>query len=144
DSGNHRIHLIDPATLRVREIWDGFTAKGDALLNEPWAMALDSRNSVYVVVAGDHSLQKIDYWGRIDPDFRKNVDRSYALSQPSPPIQADPTAVAIATIDSEECVLVLDRNRCALIVFDLCGNWQKTFEIEILQAPLTLAVSERA
>ncbi|MCI0662680.1 MAG: NHL repeat-containing protein, partial [Acidobacteria bacterium] len=136
DSSNNRIQIIDPLTSRVLEIWDGVDARGKPLLYEPWAMASDSDNNVYVVVAGDHSVQKIDTCGRISQNFRHNVDASYSLSAP--------VAVAIARIDGEERVLVLDHNLRAVVVFSLDGQWQKTFTSQDLQDPLTLAVSERA
>lgn len=136
DSGNNRIQLVDPLILQVREIWDGFNAQGIPVLHEPWAMALDGKNNVYVVVAGDRSLQKLDFWGRVDHSFRKNLGASYQL--------VEPVATAVAAIDGEESLLVLDRKRRALVVFDLSGNWQKTFLIDEIQSPLTLEVSERA
>jgi phage tail-like protein len=143
DSCNHRIQIVDPHTLRVLEIWNGADAHGNPLLREPWTMALDSEYNVYVIVAGDHSLRKIDPWGRIDRIFQQNIDASCASYPPHCSL-SDPVAIAVCKIDGEERLLVLDREWHTLIVFDLDGRWQKTFALEIPQAPLTLAVSDRA
>jgi phage tail-like protein len=143
DSGNNRIQIIDPLTLRALEIWNGADNYGNPLLHEPWALAADSEGNIYVVVHGDRSVQKIDRWGRVDPEFRKNIETSYVAS-PLACALAEPVAIAIAMIDGEELVLVLDRSLSAIVVFNQDGNWQKTFTVAGLQAPLALAVSERA
>jgi phage tail-like protein len=135
DSGNNRIQIMDPLSMRVREIWHG--------VNEPWTLAADRDMNVYVVVHGDRSLQKLNRWGTVDSDFRANIEARSALSPPDCAL-SDPVAAAIARIDGEEHVLVLDRDLHAIVVFSLDGQWERTFTTDALQKPLTLAVSERA
>jgi len=135
DSGNHRLQIVDPLTGQVRDIWEGFDANGEPLLNEPWALAADRAGNVYVVTAGDHTLQKRDRLGRLDSEFGAKLKASATL--------IEPVAVAVALIDDQEYILVLDRTWRAIVVFSLTGQWQKTFIINNLQDPLTLAVSEQ-
>lgn len=136
DSGNHRLQIVDPLTGQVREIWDGFDDDGDPLLNEPWALAADSDGNVYVVVAGDGSLRRIDRLGRLDAEFEAQIEARAVLTEP--------VAVAIASIDGEEHVLVLDRALRAVVVYSLAGRWRKTLASDVLQAPLAMGISERA
>lgn len=143
DSGNHRLQIIDPISLQVLEIWDGVDRQGNPLLNEPWALVMDKDSNIYVVAHGDRSLQKLDRWGRVDSGFRAATNTSHASYQANYSF-SEPAAIAVVTIEDEEQLLVLDRGRCAILIFDLNGRWRETLKSPMLQNPLTLAVSEHA
>ncbi len=136
DSGNNRLQLIDPQTSQVRQIWDGRNDAEQLWFHQPWSLAADAAQNVYVANAGDHSLQKVDQLGRIDADFRASVTASGVLT--------DPVAVSITWLAGEEYLLVLDRGLTAVVIYTLSGTWQKTLTTDVLQNPLTLAVSEQA
>ena len=135
DSGNDRIQLIDPATWRVIEVWNGYDSAGAPLLHEPWALCMDSHRDAYVVVAGDHSIRKLDRWGRIEPQFHQLLG--------SGPVVTEPVGVAIARVDGEERLLVLDRVLPGVVVLSLEGEVISTFALEGLHSPLAIAVSRR-
>jgi phage tail-like protein len=133
DSGNDRIQLVDPHTSRVLEIWNGYNGAGTPLLHEPCTLCMDREQHLYVIVAGDRSIQKLDRWGRVEPQFRQIMESSHATE--------DPVGIAVAEVDGEERLLVLDRALRAVAILSPSGELLRILPVEGLQSPLAIVVS---
>ena len=103
DTGNHRIQVIDLATRQVRALWgqpDPYAEPqpSDAAgrFATPVGVAVDAAGAIYVAEAGNQRVQKLDADGR--------ADLSFTLTG------VDPTAVAVALIDGQERLLVIERD----------------------------------
>jgi len=122
DSGNHRIQVVDVRTLALRAIWgqpDPYappTPSGDpGRFNDPWDLAADAAGAVYVADHGNRRVQKFDAAGRVDPGF-------WTAMAAQPVVPGEPAYVAIALIDRQERLLVLDRSPARVLVYQLDGS----------------------
>jgi phage tail-like protein len=107
DSGNARIVVVDLVTGQLRGIWQDF--------GEPWDLAADANNRLYVVEHGPRRIVRIDLDGRLDPSF------SLAHASTSP---RRPESVLTTVHAGEEMLVVFDRvsaNRLRVLVYHLDG-----------------------
>lgn len=107
DSGNGRVLLVDLVTEQLRGVWGGFA--------EPWDLAADSSQRLYVVDHGHRALVRLDVDGR--------VDTSFSLTGAST-VPRQPESVLTTAFDGEEFVIVFDRasaRRLRLLVYTLDG-----------------------
>lgn len=65
DSGNHRVQLLDPGSLQLLDVWEGF--------DTPWTLAADPKGNVYVVDHGSRRVRKLDARGNVVPAFEDNA-----------------------------------------------------------------------
>ncbi len=103
DTGNHRVQVVDLATRQVRALWgqpDPYAEPqpSDAAgrFAAPVALAVDAAGAIYVAEAGNQRVQKLDADGR--------ADLAFTLTG------VDPAAVAVALIDGQERLLVIERD----------------------------------
>jgi len=105
DSGHGRIVVVDIGRRAARGSW------GEGTLHEPWDVAVDGTERVYVADPGARRVWRLDRDGALDAKF--------ALGEPAP---SDPTHVAIAPAAQGERLLVLDRgDGPRLLVYELDG-----------------------
>lgn len=121
DGGNHRVYVVDLATLTLRAIWGqpdttvSPAASADpGRFDEPWDVAVDTAGgAVYVIDHGNRRVQKFDATGRVITAFRD------AMSAAAP---VEPAWITTATIGDSERVLVLDRSAARLSIYTLGGE----------------------
>uniref|UniRef100_UPI001EF92F40 NHL domain-containing protein n=1 Tax=Cohnella mopanensis TaxID=2911966 RepID=UPI001EF92F40 len=73
DTGNHAVRKIDKATGAITTVAGKGTAgySGDggkattAELNEPWDVALDKHDNLYIADTGNHAVRRVDQFGKI-------------------------------------------------------------------------------
>lgn len=121
DSGNHRVQIIDLATLQLLDVWGQANPAADphpgsqpGQFNSPWAIAEDSQGSVYVVDYGNQRVQKFDVVGSVVSSFWTRIQASALLHQP-----AD---IAVNERNGKIWVFVLDATSSSIYVFDQDGN----------------------
>ena len=125
DSGNHRVQVVDLATLQLVGVWGqtdpvtGDPQPGDAPgeFNEPWDLAGDSAGFVYVACRGNERVQKFDADGRVLPDFWETLRDEY-------PAPEGPARVAIIALDdgSERLLVIADNG---LLVYHTDGTYDE-------------------
>jgi phage tail-like protein len=126
DSGNHRIQIIDLATFQLRGIWGQLNPHGEPVasseigrLNDPWDLAADSADFLYVVDHGNHRIQKFDADGEVVPAFWETL-------QAQPVVPGEPAFIATSLIDGEERLLVIDRMPSRVVVYRTDGSHDAT------------------
>ena len=122
DSGNDRVVVVDLVTEQLLAVWGqhdryGPPVAGSAAgeLSDPWDLAADAAQRVYVVDHGNRRIQRFDAGGRVDAAFATAL--AHAATAPDAPEQ-----IASTLIDGEERLLVIDRvtaHRCRLLVYDV-------------------------
>lgn len=93
DSGNDRVQAFDLRTFQLVQVIAG--------ISEPWDLAADSDGSLYTVAHGDAAVVKFDVDGAPVPEFAHTL-----AAQTTVP--AAPSSVAVALIDGEERLVVVD------------------------------------
>jgi phage tail-like protein len=103
DTGNHRIQVVDLATRQVRALWGQLDPYAEPQPSDaagrfaaPVALAVDAAGAIYVAEAGNQRVQKLDADGR--------ADLAFTLTG------VDAAAVAVALIDGQERLLVIERD----------------------------------
>jgi phage tail-like protein len=121
DSGNHRIQVIDLATSQLRSIWGQPDPHGEPVassdigrLNDPWDLAADSADFLYIVDHGNHRIQKFNADGKVVPAFWEAL-RGQSI------VPSEPAFIATTLIDGEECLLVIDRMPSRVLVYRTDG-----------------------
>jgi phage tail-like protein len=129
DSGNHRIQILDPASLALIGIWGQADPAAPprpgaaaGRLDTPWSLAADPAGAVYVVDHGNRRVQKFAPRGRVDAAF---WERAAAAGM------VQPTAVAVLAGAAGAEVLVLDRDGAAgrVLAFDPEGLLRRRFDL---------------
>ncbi len=109
DTGNDRIQAFDLGTFQLVGVM------GD--IAEPWDLAVDSAGSLYAVAHGTAQVLKLDADGVLVPAFAQTV-----AAQATVP--AEPTSVAVALVESEERLVVVDGgSQGRLLVYGLDGTF---------------------
>lgn len=112
DSGNHRVQVVDIATLQLVGVWGqadpatGDPQPGDApgQFDQPWNLASDSAGFVYVACHGNRRVQKFDAGGQVMADFWETL-------QSQSPAPDGPAYVAVIVLDDGgERLLVMADN----------------------------------
>ena len=106
DTANDRIQAFDLATLQLVGLASG--------IDEPWDLAVDSTGALYVVEHGAQTVSKLDVELARVTGFAATI-----AAQPVVPV--DPASVAVAVVDGEEILVVVDGDR--LLVFALDGTY---------------------
>jgi phage tail-like protein len=146
DSANHRIQVIDVRTPQVRAIWgqpDPLappTADGsDGRFDTPLDLAVDRTGNFYVVDYGNRRIQKFDANGQVQPGFWVTMQQASIVPQ-------EPVAIATATLDTDESVLIIDRVNNTLLVYQLDGTldepatqrWQNVAALAVLPVKVAM------
>jgi phage tail-like protein len=121
DSGNHRVLVLDPATLALRDVWAEW-------LEEPWALAGDPEGHVYVGDVGTGRVHKLDPRGRLVATFTQGLQGSR------------PAALAAATVKGRTEIVVLDLSQPRILVFDPEGELVRSFPV-FSRRPMGLAAA---
>ena len=130
DTGNHRVQIVDLETEQVSSIWGPtFADEPDPSgydFQEPWDLAADSNEAIYVADAGTPvdgirrggGVRRFDATGIEDGRFAAPLE----ASGPAP---AAPIGVTVAILppSGEERVLVLDSAPARLLVFTIDGRF---------------------
>ncbi len=111
DSDNHRVQLLDPGSLQVMGVWDGF--------DTPWTLAADPAGNVYVVDFGSRQVRKFNARGDELPGFWNNAGAKLAR----------PVDVAVGLVEGEPRIFVLDRDLSQVVVFDPAGQSKDEFKV---------------
>ena len=133
DSGNARVQLFDLATGQLRGVWgepaDPALSSLPGHFVQPWDLAADRRNMVYVADPG--SLGTDGKWSggrvqRFTPDGVVDLAFSNALGAQAPAPSA-PAGVVIASLTANDPaadrLLVLDRQPPRLLAYTLAGEF---------------------
>lgn len=122
DGGNHRIQVIDLATFQLRSIWGQPAPHEEPLaggeigqLNDPWDLAADSADFLYVVDHGNHRIQKFDADGNVMPAFWETL-------RAQPMVPDEPAFIATSLIDGEERLLVIDQMPSRVLIYRTNGS----------------------
>ena len=124
DSGNHRIQVVDLHTQQVRAVWgqpDPYAmppepGNENGRFNQPWDLAVDANEYLYVVDYGNQRVQKFDALGRVYPDF-------WATMQSQGVVPQEPTFISTAIIDGEERLLILDQATDLVLLYETDGSY---------------------
>lgn len=124
DSGNHRIQVVDLGTLQIRAVWgqpDPFAppqpGSDPGRFSDPWDLAADAQDCIYVVDHGNARVQKVSADGAVQPLFWQTMQRQAGVTL------IEPAAIAIARVGGEERLLVIDRGDGGLKLYDTSGNY---------------------
>jgi hypothetical protein len=105
DSGNHRIQIFDLGTFQLRGIWGQRSPTGEPIagsdsgrLNDPWSLAADSDDYLYIVDHGNHRIQKFDADGKVVPAFWETLQAQSIV--PSVPAYISTTVPTILPVAS--------------------------------------------
>lgn len=161
DSGNHRIQLVDLWTQQLRGIWgqtDPYaateTVAESGIFNNPQEMVADQAEHVYVLdqtnrTDGMNRIQKLNQIGQVDAAFTATITSQSIAPQ-------NPAYLAIAQLDSQEVLLILDRRTDQpdrskpgkLLIYQLDGTYNQTLSDRwstlTLEQPSGLAVTSDA
>jgi phage tail-like protein len=113
DSGHHRVQLVDPDTLGLRQILTGF--------DRPLSLASDQAGRLYVIDASAHRVDQLTPAGDVVGEFWTALSQSGQVT--------DPRAVAC---EGEE-IYVLDGSG-AVCAFDPAGTLLDEFDTAIAGA----------
>jgi phage tail-like protein len=111
DSGSNCILLYDPATCQILETWRGVA--------DPWALSGDNSGGVYVVDRGNRRVVKLDWLGRVLPDFWAQVATQHC--------DLTPAEVAVGELRGEAVVLILDATTGRVHLVDTDGRSRGTW-----------------
>lgn len=147
DSGNHRIQVIDLATLQLRAIWgqpDPWTEPTSSdepgRFQQPWDLTQDSAGSLYVADPGNQNPQGVWQGGRVQKfNVDGLVDLAFATrlqQQPGAPFRLATGYLKTGEPTSER-LLVLDCQPSRILVYHLDGSpdtqatarWQQSFSL---------------
>lgn len=104
DTGNDRIQAFDLATFQLVGLAAG--------IDEPWDLAVDSTGALYVVEHGAKRVSKLDVELARVPGFAAAIDGQAV-------VPGNPASVAVAIVDGEEILVVVDDDQ--LLVYALDG-----------------------
>ncbi len=136
DTGNKRIVVVDLATQQVRGVW-GMPANDPTDLEipgtfaEPWDLAADARDRIYVADPGwigadgvrqGGRVQRFFPDGRVDPVFAQRLGAHTGEARVRAPIGVVTIQLSSANAASER-LLVLERNPARLLAFTTDGNF---------------------
>lgn len=103
DTGNHRIQVVDLATLQARAIWgqadpyaEPVSSDAPGRFDAPVDVAADAAGAIYVAEAGNQRVQKLNADGV--------AEAAFVLTG------VDPISIAVALIDGQERLLLIDRS----------------------------------
>lgn len=116
DSDGARLLFLDLETLGLREVWGnhGFYPQQTGLtLREPWSVAADAAENLYVLEHGAGSVSKFARTGDRDHDFEAHVAASGLVA---------PGAVAVAEREDGVLVFVSDLVHNEIRVFRADGS----------------------
>lgn len=127
DSGNHRIQVIDWHTQQVRAIWgqpDPYhlppqPGAADGRFDQPWDLAVDAEEFIYVVDYGNRRVQKFDATGRVYPAF-------WATMQAQTLVPTEPTYITTAVLDGAERLLILDAAENRVLLYHTDGRYDQS------------------
>ena len=125
DSGSNCILLYDPATCQILETWHGVA--------DPWALAGDSSGGVYVVDRGNRRVVKLDWLGRVLPDFGAQVVVQHC--------DLTPAEVAVGELRGHAVVLILDPTSGRVHIVDTDGRSRGTWNSGLAH-PMGLAAGK--
>ncbi len=122
DSGNNRIQHLSPDG-DVIKVWGKFgdISTGDAppgTFYEPWGIAVDSDNNVYVADTWNHRIQKFDANGNFITQWGTfgQAENSSAFWGPRDIL-----------VDSQDRIFVTDTGNKRIVIFDKDGNFLSSF-----------------
>lgn len=151
DSGNHRIQILDIASLQLVDIWGQADAAGPprpssepGRFNIPWTLTADAAGNVYVADYGNQRLQKFNALGQVVSIFWDNV-KTYLRcpSDIAASVAGDKTHLYILARDANAVWKVFVSDAEGHPVLDDTGA-PITFGGGHLQKPMSIAASEAA
>ena len=124
DSSNHRIQVIDLLTQQVRAIWgqpEPYTlppqpGTENGRFDQPWDLAVDALEDLYVVDYGNRRVQKFDATGQVYPDF-------WAVLSSQDVVPEEPVWITTAVLDGEERLLILDQATGRALLYHRDGRY---------------------
>jgi len=123
DTSNHRIQIFDLATLQLREIWgqpehrqEPAPANEVGRFNRPSDLTADSGGFVYVVDEGNRRVQKFSPDGRVINAFWEKLKKEKVVPEA-------PASIVTILVDDNERLLVLDRSRSRMLVYQTDGSF---------------------
>jgi phage tail-like protein len=138
DSGNHRVLLIDTATLQLLAVWgqpDVWSAptpgSEPGRFDTPTSLAFGRGGELYVVDSGNRRVQKLGPGGAVVASFWDNASAA-GLQRP--------VALAVGEAAAGDEVYVLDAEPVAVHVFDAQGTRLRHFTVAAGD-PLALAIA---
>lgn len=122
DSGNHRIQKFDPTGNFIGK-WgknggDGTSGLGDGEFKNPYGIAIDSNDHIYVVDGANHRIQKFDKNGNFLAKWGKNGGDGTAGTG-----DGEFTAPQGIAVDSNNHIYVAERSNHRIQEFDENGNF---------------------
>ncbi|MFO7683830.1 MAG: phage tail protein [Chloroflexota bacterium] len=124
DSGNHRVQVIDLHTQQVRAVWgqpDPYLlppqpGTENGRFDQPWDLAVDADEYLYVVDSGNRRVQKFDAAGRVYAAF-------WAAMSSQDVVPQEPTFITTAVLDGEERLLILDAADNRALLYHTDGRY---------------------
>ncbi len=139
DSGSSTVRWYDIQTWQLIDVW-GLPGSAPGELQEPWSLAEDADDNLYVADTGNGRVQKYNRHGRVQPNFWQTAQA--ALEQSKIKLER-PIAVTVGSAEDGSRIYVLDLTSRAIFVFNPQGDLlMPPFGSDHLGAPLVLCTGD--